>query len=74
MAKFKKGDVVTFNSEAGHVKGTIVSVKSAPFIVSGKTGIKYIRHASKENPQYAIKSNKSNHVAHHFGDALRKIK
>lgn len=74
MAKFKKGDVVRFNSEAGESSGTIVAIKTAPFKLSGKTGIKYTRHATKENPQYAIKSNKSNHIAHHFGSALHKIK
>lgn len=74
MAKFKKGDKVSWNSEAGHVQGTIIAVKSSPFTLEGKTGKKYTRHATKANPQYAIKSNKSNHVAHHFGSALHKVK
>ena len=73
MSEFKVGDKVKWNSEAGIVTGTIIAVKDAPFKVSGKTGIQYTRHASKVNPQYAIKSNISDHVAHHFGDALHKL-
>ena len=74
MANFHVGQRVSFNSEAGRRQGVIISVKSAPFTISGKTGIKYTRHATKLNPQYAIKSNISNHIAHHFGSALRKLK
>ena len=33
----------------------------------------YIHHASKEEPQYLIKSDKTDHVAMHKGSALRKI-
>jgi hypothetical protein len=66
--KFKVGDRVKFNSEAGEARGTIIAIKTKPFIVNG-----YTRHATKANPQYAIKSNISNHIAHHFGSALHKI-
>ena len=65
---FKIGQRVGFNSEAGHVKGTITGVHTKPFKVNG-----YTRHASKDDPQYSIKSNISNHVAHHFPDALHKL-
>ena len=34
----------------------------------------YIHHASKEEPQYEIKSDKTDHVAMHKGSALRKLR
>lgn len=74
MAKFKVGDTVGFNSESGHVSGKIIKVNTKPFTTTGKTGKKYVRHASATNPQYSIKSLISNHVAHHFGSALKKKK
>jgi hypothetical protein len=67
--KFKIGDKVTWNSEAGHVRGRITGVHRRSFKVNG-----YTRHATKVNPQYSIKSLISNHVAHHFASALKKIK
>ncbi len=33
----------------------------------------YKRHATKEEPQYIIKSDKTDHIAIHKGSALRKI-
>lgn len=74
MAKFNVGERVSFNSEAGRRQGTIIAVKTTPFVLLGKTGVKYTRHATKANPQYTIKSNISNHLAHHFGSALHKLK
>ncbi|HRO47220.1 DUF2945 domain-containing protein [Agriterribacter sp.] len=70
MAKsFQTGDHVSWNSEAGRVSGTIIKVHTADFIYKG-----YIHHATKEEPQYEIKSDKSDHIAAHKGSALRKIK
>jgi hypothetical protein len=34
----------------------------------------YKRHASKEEPQYITKSDKTDHIAIHKGSALKKIK
>jgi hypothetical protein len=31
-------------------------------------------HASEEEPQYEIKSDKTDHIAMHKGSALRKLK
>jgi len=62
------GDHVTWNSEAGHVSGTIIKVHTKDFAFKG-----YTRHASKEDPQYEIKSDKTEHIAAHKGSALRKI-
>jgi hypothetical protein len=32
----------------------------------------YTHHASKEDPQYEIKSDKTDHIAMHKGSALKK--
>jgi hypothetical protein len=34
----------------------------------------YKRHASKEEPQYIIKSDKTDHLAIHKGAALKKVR
>ena len=62
------GDRVSWNSEAGRVTGTIVKV------VTSETEFKgYTRHASEQDPQYAIKSEKTDHIAMHKGSALRRL-
>jgi len=66
--RFKVGDHVTWNSEAGRVSGRIVKVHTKDTLYKG-----YTRHASKDEPQYAIKSDKTDHVAMHKGGALRRI-
>lgn len=63
--KFKVGDHVTWNSEAGHVSGRIVRVHKKNMNYKG-----YVHHASKNDPQYEIKSDKTDHVALHKGAAL----
>jgi Hypervirulence associated proteins TUDOR domain len=67
--KFKVGDHVTWNSEAGHVSGTIIKVHTADFNYKG-----YKHHATKDDPQYEIKSDKTDHIAAHKGSALKKMK
>lgn len=66
--QFKVGDHVCWNSEAGPVSGTIVRVHRRDTEYKG-----YTHHATKENPQYEIQSDKSAHVALHKGSILRKI-
>ena len=68
MKKFKVNDHVTWNSEAGHVSGRIIEIHYSPFKVNG-----YTKHATKDYPVYAIKSDISDHVAYHFATALHKI-
>ena len=68
MAEFKVGDHVGWNSEAGHVSGRIVKVHTRDFDYKG-----HRHHASPEKPQYEIGSDKSDHVAAHYGAALRKL-
>ena len=67
--KFKIGDHVSWNSEAGRVSGTIVRVHTRNFDVNG-----YTHHASAEAPQYEIKSSKTGHVAFHKGSALTRLR
>jgi hypothetical protein len=63
------GDHVSWNSEAGRVTGTIVKVHTKDFDYKG-----YTHHATKDDPQYEIKSDKSDHIAAHKGGALTRIK
>lgn len=63
--KFKIGDHVKWNSEAGIVSGKIIKIHTTDFDYKG-----YVHHASKEEPQYEIKSDKTDHIAAHKGSAL----
>jgi hypothetical protein len=65
---FKVGDHVSWNSEAGRVHGRIVRVHRKDVNYKG-----YVHHASADEPQYEIKSDKTDHVALHKGRALRKL-
>jgi Hypervirulence associated proteins TUDOR domain len=65
---FKIGDHVSWNSEAGRVSGIIRRKISAPIEFKG-----YTVHASREEPQYLIESDKTDHLAMHKGSALRKL-
>ena len=66
--KFNVGDKVRWNSEAGRVSGTIIKMHTKDFDYKG-----YTHHATKEEPQYEIKSNKTDHIAAHKGSALTKL-
>jgi len=66
---FKTGDHVSWNSEAGRVRGTIKKKITSVITFKG-----YTVHASKEEPQYLIKSDTTEHLAMHKGSALRNIK
>jgi len=65
---FKVGDHVRWNSEAGRVSGVITGKVTANTKFKG-----YTHHASREAPQYLIKSDKTEHVAIHKGAALRLV-
>jgi hypothetical protein len=69
MVRLKRGDRVSWNSEAGRVRGKIVKVHTSDVNYKG-----YMHHASKDEPQYEIKSDKTDHVALHKGRALRRIR
>ena len=66
---FKAGDHVEWNSEAGRVRGTIKKRIASAITFKG-----YTVRASKEEPQYLIKSDKTDHMAMHKGSALKKIR
>lgn len=67
--EFKVGDQVEWNSEAGRVRGTIQ--KKVTSAIRFKT---YTVRASKKEPQYLIKSDRTDHLAMHKGAALKKIR
>lgn len=67
MAKFSEGDHVSWNSEAGRVSGTIRKVHQQDFTYKG-----HKRRASKDDPQYEIESDSTDHVAAHKEDALTR--
>ncbi len=65
---FKVGEHVRRNLEAGHVSGVIGTIHYRDFTRKGCT-----RHCSADDPQYEIKSDKSDHVAMHKGAALQRF-
>ena len=70
MAKtFKVDDHVTWNSEAGRVRGRIVKVHTKNVNYKG-----YSHHASADEPQYEIKSDKMDHIALHKAAALKRLR
>lgn len=69
MAKFSIGDHVSWNSEAGRVRGHISKIHKKEFQFNDRT-----RHATKDEPQYEIESDKTDHVAAHKESALTKLK
>jgi hypothetical protein len=66
--RFKVGDHVTWNSEAGHVSGVITKIHVRDFDYKG-----HVHRASADDPQYEIKSDKTDHVAAHRGKVLKKL-
>jgi len=69
MPKFRIGDHVIWNSEAGRVAGHIIRVHTRTARYKG-----HRRHATPECPQYEIKSDKTDHIAMHKETALKKVK
>lgn len=63
--RFTIGDHVTWNSEAGRVSGTIIRIHTRDFDYKGHT-----HRATEGDPQYEIKSDKTEHIAAHKGSAL----
>jgi len=64
----KVGDRVSWNSEAGRVRGKIVKVHRRNVNYKG-----YTHHASQAEPQYEIKSDKTDHIAVHKAAVLRRL-
>ena len=68
VVRFKVGDHVRWNSEAGRVSGRIVKIHERDTDYQG-----YTHHATSDDPQYEIQSDRTAHVALHKGSALRRI-
>lgn len=66
--KFKIGDHVTWNSEAGLVSGRIIKVHTKNSSYKG-----YVHHATKNDSQYEIKSDKTAHIAMHKTAVLKRL-
>ncbi len=66
--RFEIGDHVGWNSEAGRVSGVIIAIHTADFDYKGHT-----HRASPDDPQYEIRSDKTDHVAAHRGKVLSKL-
>lgn len=63
--RFQICDHVSWNSEAGRVSETIIAIHTSDFDYKG-----HLHHASEDDPQYEIKSDKTDHIAAHKGSAL----
>jgi hypothetical protein len=66
--RFEVGDHVSWNSEAGHVSGHIIKIHTSDFDYKG-----YTHHATPDDPQYEIRSDKTDHIAAHKERALTRI-
>jgi hypothetical protein len=67
--RFERGDHVSWNSEAGRVRGTITRVVTSEIEFKG-----YTVRASAAEPQYEIKSDTTDHLAMHKGSALTRLR
>ena len=68
MAKaLKAGDKVAWDTSQGETHGTVVKKQTAPTRIKGHTVA-----ASKDNPEYIVKSAKSGKTAAHKALALSK--
>ncbi|KAA2241694.1 DUF2945 domain-containing protein [Chitinophaga agrisoli] len=65
--QLKKGDHVHWNSSGGASDGVVIRVHTKDFEFKGVT-----HRASKEEPQYEVKSDKSGETAAHKAGALQK--
>ncbi|MDT0264865.1 DUF2945 domain-containing protein [Streptomyces sp. DSM 44915] len=65
--QFAVGDHVRWNSEAGYVTGVIIEKHTQDVEYHG-----HIHRCSEDEPQYAIRSDRTDHVALHRGAALAR--
>ena len=69
MTEFKKGDHVGWNSSNGEVKGKVVRKATSPMQIKGHKVA-----ASKDNPEYIVKSDKTGAEAAHKPGGLHKLR
>ena len=67
MKTFKRGDKVEWETSQGKTKGTVEKKLSSTSQIKGHKVA-----ASKDNPEYLVKSEKSGKEAAHKPDALKK--
>ncbi len=65
----KAGDKVEWDSSGGHSVGKVVKKITNPTKIKGHKVA-----ASKENPEYIVKSDKSGGIAAHKPEALKRAK
>lgn len=65
---FSVGDHVRWNSEAGYVEGVITKTHTQDVEYKG-----HMRRCTEDDPQYEIKSDKTDHIAMHRGDVLTRV-
>ena len=65
--KLKKGDTVSWKSSQGTVTGTVVKKTTRALSIKSHTVA-----ASKENPEYIVRSKKTGATAAHTPGALKK--
>jgi len=63
----KVGDEVSWDSSGGHSVGKVVKKQTTPTAIKGHKVA-----ASKDNPQYIVKSGKSGKIAAHKASELKK--
>jgi hypothetical protein len=66
--KFKKGDKVEWKSSQGKVEGTVEKKLTQPTEIKG-----HHVAASKDNPEYLVKSEKTGSEAAHKPESLKKV-
>ena len=67
--RYEVGDHVSWNSEAGRIRGRVTKVHTRDFEFKGRT-----RHASEDEPQYELESDKTGAAAAHKGSALTRLR
>ncbi|TFD71045.1 DUF2945 domain-containing protein [Cryobacterium gelidum] len=68
MTDFSKGDRVSWATSQGRTQGEVIEKKTSDFDFAGQAF-----HASKEEPAFIVKSDKTDAEAAHKASALRKL-
>lgn len=68
LSQSKVVNHAAWNSEAGRVSGRVVKIHTRDFDYQGRA-----HHTSPDKPQYEIKSDRTDHVAAHYRQALSKL-
>ena len=67
MKEFSKGDEVEWNTSQGKTTGKVIKKVTTPVKVGN-----YTAKASKENPEYEVKTTKTHKTAIHKPNSLKK--